>query len=521
MSEQHLYKRRNKDKIYLNIRKILTPLNLIIHTLYQVGIIILYLHYHTKTELIMRNLKIIPGLMAAAMPLVSCQQEKATEPINVIYILCDDMGYRDIEVYGQEKIETPSLNRMAEEGMKFTSFYAGTSVSAPSRASLMTGQHTGHTQIRGNKEIQPEGQAPLDPNVKTIAEMFKAAGYTTGCFGKWGLGYPGSGSEPINRGFDSFFGYNCQRYAHSYYPAWLWENDKRIEYPERNVYSQDEIHKHALQFIRDNKDKPFFGYFTYTIPHAELSQPQDSIVDMYRGRWEEPNPYPGDGDYCPTDNPRTQFAAMITRLDTYVGEIMDELDKLGIAEKTLLIFTSDNGPHQEGGADPWFFNAELKFRGLKRALYEGGTRVPFIVYWPGTVKPGTVNDMQAASWDMMPTFVELTGMKDKWTQKTDGISILPAIKGQEQNEQHEFLYWEFHEEGGRQAVRKGDWKLIRQNIASGNPTLELYNLATDEHENTNIIEQHPDVATELEAIMDREHTHSDMFNFGLPQKQQQ
>lgn len=463
----------------------------------------------------MANIKLLPGILAATLPMFSCQQEKTTEHVNVIYILCDDMGYRDIEVYGQEKIETPNLNRMADEGMVMTSFYAGTSVSAPSRASLMTGQHTGHTHIRGNMEIQPEGQAPLDANVKTMAEMFKEAGYTTGCFGKWGLGYPGSGSEPTDRGFDYFFGYNCQRMAHSYYPAWLWNNKEKVEYPNRDVYSQDEIHKHALQFIRDNKDKPFFGYFTYTIPHAELNQPQDSIVDMYRGRWEEPNPYPGDGGYCATENPRTQFAAMITRLDTYVGEIMDELEKQGLAENTLLIFTSDNGPHQEGGADPWFFNAELKFRGLKRALYEGGTRVPFIVHWPGTVKAGTKSDLQAASWDMMPTFVELAGMKDKWEQPTDGISILPTILGKEQTEVHDHLYWEFHEEGGRQAVRKGNWKLIRQNISSGNPTLELYDLTTDEHEDNNIIGLHPEIAKELEAIMDKEHIHSDLFNFGI------
>lgn len=437
-----------------------------------------------------------------------------TERPNVIYLLCDDMGYSDIEAYGQQMISTPNLTRLVNNGMSFTQFYASTAVSAPSRASLMTGQHTGHTKIRGNKEIQPEGQEPLDPNVETLGNLFQQNGYITGCFGKWGMGYPGSGGEANDMGFDVFYGYNCQRKAHSYYPEYLWNNKEKVQLGG-NSYSQDLIHQEALKFIRDNADKAFFGYFTYTIPHAELTQPQDSIVAMYDGKFYEPNQWYDDGDYGTALNPRTQFAAMITRLDTYVGQIIAELERLGIAEKTLFIFTSDNGPHNEGGADPTFFNTEERLRGLKRALYEGGMRVPFIAYWPGTIEAGAISHIQAAGWDMMPTFVELLGEDTNWRDEAmDGLSILPTLTGKGTQQEHEFLYWEFHEENGRQAVRAGDWKLIRQNIKNGNPTHELYNIAEDPHEDNDLAATYPDKVEELKAIMDREHTHSDMFNFG-------
>lgn len=455
------------------------------------------------------------GLFLASTAAVAQDAADTTKP-NVIYLLCDDMGYSDIEAYGQQMISTPNLTRMVNEGMSFTQFYASTAVSAPSRASLMTGQHTGHTKVRGNKEIQPEGQEPIDPNVETLGMLFQQNGYTTGCFGKWGMGYPGSGGEPNDMGFDEFYGYNCQRQAHTYYPDYLWHNKEKVQLGGTQ-YSQDLIHQQALEFIRDNaaEGKPFFGYFTYTIPHAELCQPQDSIVDMYKGRFQEPNAWYDNGDYGTATNPRTQFAAMITRLDTYVGQIMDELKRLGIAENTLFIFTSDNGPHNEGGADPTFFNTEERLRGLKRALYEGGMRVPFIAWWPGTVEAGSITDLQAAGWDMMPTFVELLGESTDWRDEAmDGLSILPTLTGEGEQQVHDFLYWEFHEEGGRQAVRAGDWKLIRQNIRSGNPTLELYNIAEDPHEDNNVINANRAKADELEAIMDREHTHSDIFNFG-------
>ena len=454
---------------------------------------------------------IAAGALTAVLPL-SAQKAKTQQP-NVLYLLCDDMGYSDIEAYGQQMILTPNLNRMVQNGLSFTQFYASTAVSAPSRASLMTGEHTGHTYIRGNKEIQPEGQEPLAADVKTLGDLFKSAGYTTGCFGKWGMGYPGSHGTPDQKGFDQFFGYNCQRQAHSYYPTHLWDNDTKVNYPSRDVYSQDVIHEKVLDFIRTNKDDRFFGYLTYTIPHAGLEQPQDSIVEMYAGKFYEANRFGGSGAYVATSTPRTQFAAMITRLDTYVGQILDELEKQGIAENTILIFTSDNGYHNEGGADPGFFNNELRVRGMKRALYEGGMRVPFIVNWKGTVEPNSITTMQAAGWDMMATFTDMLGLKDTWSQPTDGISLLPSFTGNGEQVEHDFLYWEFHEEGGRQAVRAGDWKLIRQNISS-TPTLELYNIAIDPHEDNNVIAQNAEKAEELRVIMDREHVHSNIFNFG-------
>ncbi|MEG0949191.1 MAG: arylsulfatase [Bacteroidales bacterium] len=440
------------------------------------------------------------------------QVQATTDRPNVIYLLCDDMGFSDLEAYGQQMISTPNLNRLCQKGISFTQFYASTAVSAPSRASLMTGEHTGHTRIRGNYEISPEGQYPLDPNVKTLGHLFKEAGYVTGVFGKWGLGYPGSGGEPNDMGFDQFFGYNCQRKAHSYYPEYLWKNKEKVY--QHGRYSQDAVHENAIQFIRDNKDKAFFGYFTYTIPHAGLEQPYDSIVKMYENKFYEPKPFGGAGAYVATKNPRTQFAAMITRLDTYVGQIIAELEAQGIADKTLFIFTSDNGYHTEGGADPAFFNTENRVRGYKRALYEGGMRVPYIAYWPGKIREGTVTTLMAAGWDMMPTFVDLLGMEDSWTQKTDGLTILPTLIDEGLQPDHFYLYWEFHEEGGRQAVRSHKWKLIRQNIRSGNPTHELYNIDIDPHEDNNVAAQNPEIVEDLKAIMDRQHTHSDLFNFG-------
>ena len=424
-----------------------------------------------------------------------------TDRPNVIYLLCDDMGYSDIEAYGQQMISTPNLTRLVQQGMSFTQFYASTAVSAPSRASLMTGQHTGHTKIRGNREIQPEGQEPLDPKVKTLGNLFQENGYVTGCFGKWGMGYPGSGGEANDMGFDVFYGYNCQRKAHKYYPDYLW-NNKTKEYQEGR-YSQDAIHEHALKFIRDNKEKAFFGYFTYTIPHAELTQPQDSIVEMYRNKFYEPKPFYSDGNYGTALNPRTQFAAMITRLDTYVGQIIKELERQGIADKTLFIFTSDNGPHQEGGADPYFFNTEARLKGLKRALYEGGMRVPYIAYWPGKIQPGSISHIQAAGWDMMPTFAEV--IHTKKTPECDGISILPTLKGEKGQKQHDYFYFEFHEMNGRQAIIRGNWKLILLDIQKS-PKYELYNIAADPSEVHNMIDRNPEKFAELKTLMEQVHT---------------
>lgn len=467
--------------------------------------------------------------------LFSCTNSvKEEEKPNIIYILADDLGYGDLECYGQEKIKTPNIDRLAKEGMLFTQHYAGSTVCAPSRSSLLTGQHTGHTFIRGNKEVKPEGQYPLSGETLTIAEVLKKAGYSTGAFGKWGLGMVGTKGDPNSQGFDKFFGYNCQRYAHRYYPAYLWDNNVKVylegnNWEKKVTYAPDVIHEEAKKFLMANKDKPFFLYLPYTIPHAELVAPEDSFLMMYKGMFEEtpfgtknpPTPNGGNdyGDedfdirgYARQKTPRAVFAAMVSRLDHQVGEIMDIVDKSGLNEKTIIIFTSDNGPHMEGGADPDFFNSNGIFKGYKRDLYEGGIRVPMILKWTGKVKAGSTTDHISAFWDILPTFSELSGQKVP--DNIDGISFLPVILGKEGQKEHDYLYWEFHELGGRQVVRKGDWKLVRYNVQVAEEfTTELYNLSDDPSEENNLAEVYTDKVEELLSIMKEARVPSDVFEF--------
>lgn len=464
-----------------------------------------------KTQLVL----CIGGSLLAGM---SACKDKAPEkevPMNVIYILADDLGYGDIGCYGQQKIKTPNLDKMAREGMLFTQHYAGCTVSAPSRCSLMTGLHTGHSQIRGNMEIKPEGQQPMAADTYTLGKLMKSAGYTTGIFGKWGLGYPGSSSVPSNMGFDEFFGYNCQRQAHSYYPDHLWHNNDTVFLHEndnegRQVYSQDLIHEQALKFIRDNKDKPFYAMLTYTLPHAELNLPHDSIYRMYENAFEEV-PYDGKMGYHPSEKPYASFAAMVSRLDKYVGDVMAELKELGLDKNTIVIFTSDNGPHREGGANPDYFLSYGPLKGVKRDVYEGGIRVPMVAWCPDKIKAGVKNDHISAFWDVMPTLAELTGVA--LPETGDGISFLPTLFSKDGQKQHEYLYWEFHELNGREALRSGNWKLIRQPIV-GETILELYDLSSDIHEDNNLAQQNPEKVKELEVLMDGARTESPLFNFG-------
>ena len=473
-----------------------------------------------KTQIIISIAGVLPLLAMS-----SCESEKK-EPMNVVYIMADDLGYGDLQCYGQQIIQTPNINRMSSEGMRFTQHYAGCTVSAPSRCSLMTGLNTGHTQVRGNQEILPEGQYPMKENTYTLGTLMKSAGYATGMFGKWGLGNPGSVSVPNNMGFDEFYGYNCQRQAHSYYPNHLWHNGEKVLFPENEnnagkTYSQDLIHEQALKFIRDHKDQPFFAMLTYTLPHAELNLPHDSIYEIYENMFKE-TPYIGKfnsvrgGGYNTSKKPLASFAAMVSRLDKYVGDVMEELKALGIDKNTIVIFTSDNGPHHEGGADPDIFKSYGPFRGMKRDVYEGGIRVPMIAWCPKTIKAGTTTDHISAFWDVMPTLAELTGTS--LSEPTDGISFLPTLLSKKkQQKQHDYLYWEFHEMKGKQAVRVGDWKLIRQPIV-GDLRLELYNLKEDIHEDRNLSEQYPDKVKELEFYMDRARTESPIFNFGRSKK---
>ena len=479
----------------------------------------------------MKQVILISTGLLLTTPFIHAEKNKDKKP-NVVFILADDLGYGDLSCYGQEKFETPNIDKLAQSGMRFTQCYSGTTVSAPSRSCLLTGTHSGHTPVRGNLELDPEGQFPLPDDARTIFEVMKDAGYKTSAFGKWGLGYIGSTGDPKNQGCDTFYGYNCQLLAHSYYPDHLWDNDKRVELEDNNLnvqygkgtYSQDLIHGKALEYLDNmNPDEPFFMWYPTIIPHAELIVPEDSIIQKFRGMYPE-KPYKGTepgspafrkGGYCSQFHPHATFAAMVYRLDVYVGQIIQKLKDKGLYDNTIIIFASDNGPHNEGGADPTFFNTEERLRGLKRALYEGGMRVPYIAYWPGTIEAGSISDLMAAGWDMMPTFVELLGEDTDWREEAmDGLSILPTLTGKGEQRQHDFLYWEFHEENGRQAVRAGDWKLIRQNIKNGNPTHELYNIAEDPHEDNNLANTYPDKVEELKVIMDREHIHSDIFNFG-------
>lgn len=488
----------------------------------------------------MKFTKIIIFVLAIS-GLYSCQQQKGkkaeqaeVEKPNIIYILADDLGYGDLGCYGQQRIKTPNLDRMASQGMLFTQHYSGCAVCAPSRSALMTGQHTGHTYIRGNKEVKPEGQEPLAGSVITVAEVLKEAGYATGAFGKWGLGMADSEGNPNKQGFDEFFGYLCQRYAHRYYPEYLWDNDQKYllegnDWNNKKNYAPDVIQERALNFIRENKEKPFFAYIPMVLPHAELIAPEDSFLTMYNGQFEErpwgfenkDDPHKGNDygsgnfevrGYAPVKNPKAMFAAMVSRIDHQMGQILTLIDELGIADNTIVIFTSDNGPHQEGGADPDFFNSNGGLRGYKRDLYEGGIRVPMIVKWPSKIKPGTKTDHISAFWDIMPTLAEVAGTKAP--ENIDGLSFLPVLTGQDSQQQHDALYWEFHELRGRQAVRKGDWKLVKYNVLdTGKTTTELYNLKTDVAEQNNLAAQHPDIVNELAGIMGKSRSNSELFPF--------
>ena len=435
--------------------------------------------------------------------------EKETPPAarnprqpNIVFILADDLGYGDLGCYGQMKIKTPNLDRMASESTRFTQCYAGCTVCAPSRSALMTGQHTGHTRIRGNARY------PLEPRDITVAEVLKAAGYRTALIGKWGLGEPGSTGAPNVQGFDEFFGYLNQRHAHNYYPTYLWRNDQKVplrnEVPNEDIegsgvatrkvdYSADLFAQEALGFIERNKDHPFFLYWASTTPHANNEAKAKGM--------EVPTDEPYTGENWP--GPEKSKAAMITRLDADIGRLFQKLKEVGIDRETIVFFTSDNGPHKEGGNDPNFTQSSGPLRGIKRDLYEGGIRVPMIVRWPGRVKAGAVSDQIWAFWDFLPTAADIAGVKA--LEKIDGISMLPALLGKKQQD-HDFLYWEFHERGPKQAVRMGDWKAVRLGPAQ---PLELYNLKADLAEAKNIAEQHPETVARIEAYLKTARTESE------------
>ena len=456
------------------------------------------------------------GTLAAA----SCASDKADKPLpNVVFILADDLGWGDLSCYGQELFETPNIDALAASGLRFTQCYSGTTVSAPSRSCLVTGTHSGHTAVRGNVELPPEGQFPLPEGSQTLFNDLKSIGYTTGAFGKWGLGGVGSTGDPGNQGVDTFFGFNCQLLAHSYYPDHLWDNDSRVDLEDnrddipygQGTYAPDLIHEKALEFLDDRAGdgKPFFMWYPTTIPHAELIVPEDSIIQKYRGIYPE-RPYKGiddgpyfrKGGYVSQEYPHATFAAMVSRLDMYVGQIVDRLKELGLYENTVIMFASDNGPHKEGGHDPDFFNSNGPWRGYKRDVYEGGIRVPMIVSWPGHIAKGET-DFMCSFWDMMPTLRDLTGSASP--EGMDGVSLLPLLKGKKGQKEHDFLYFEFQELNGRQAVRKGPWKLVHMNIRGDAPRFELYNLENDPGETEDLAAKMPEKVNELKVIMEESH----------------
>jgi arylsulfatase A-like enzyme len=465
-------------------------------------------------------------LLASAAAAACGNQSKEVQHPNIVLIVADDLGYGDLSCYGQKKFQTPNIDLLAAQGIKFTQHYTGCTVSAPSRSSLMTGQHTGHTPIRGNKGWEPEGQWPLPASSVTIAEMLKAQGYVTGAFGKWGLGFINTEGAPDNQGFDEFFGYNCQSLAHNYYPYYLWHNKEKIILPEnegtaKGTYAPDLIHKYALNFLEQNRDKPFFLFYPNIIPHAELFAKEENMA-LFRGKFDPEKSFKGVDDgptyrmgpYGSQPEAHAAFAAMIKHLDDYVGELMARLKELGLEDNTLIFFASDNGPHLEGGADPDYFDSNGPLRGYKRDMYEGGIRTPMLIKWPGKIAPGTTSDHVSAFWDLMPTIAEITG--GQAPENIDGISFLPVLLGKKQKQKHEYLYWEFHEQGGKMAIRMGNWKAVRLNINKDpqGPT-ELYDLSSDPGETMNLADSNQELVKKMEALMLEAHKPSDVFKFSF------
>jgi arylsulfatase len=478
---------------------------------------------------------------------LGCQNVKNEPPLpNIIFFLADDLGYGETGVYGQQKIETPNIDALAANGIKFTQHYSGAPVCAPARCILLTGKHAGHAYIRGNDEWAErgdvwnyekackdpglEGQRPIPGNTVTIAGLLKNAGYSTAIFGKWGLGAPGTGGVPQKQGFDYFYGYNCQRQAHNYFPPHLWENDKKDTlnnkiispstkldagadpYDERSYdkffqqdYAPEKIHEKAIAFMKANRDKPFFIYYASPLPHVPLQAPAD-WVEKYRNKFGDEEPYLGKHGYFPNRYPRATYAAMIGYLDFQLGDLIKNLKELGIYDNTIIFFTSDNGPTYAGGVDFDFFESSKPFQDgygrTKGFTYEGGIRIPMIVSWPGHIKPGTQTGHISAFYDIMPTLCDIAQVDPP--KDIDGISFEPVLLGEKQKE-HRFLYWEFPSYQGQQAVRLGKWKGIRKNIFKGNMEIELYDLENDIKEENNVAEKYPDVVENIKMIMKREH----------------
>ena len=486
--------------------------------------------------------------------LFSCSEKK--KATNIIYILADDLGYGEIGVYGQTIIETPHLDSLARGGLLFTQHYSGSPVCAPSRSVLLTGKHSGHTYIRGNDEWKErgdvwnyikassddflEGQRPIPDSVLTFAEVIQEHGYKTAFVGKWGLGAPGTEGVPNNQGFGYFFGYNCQRQAHTLFPMHLWENEKKVKLnnvavsphtgledkdPNKtdsyarfslNEYAPDIMHNKAIEFIENNTNDPFFLLYASPLPHVPLQAPK-RWVDYYINKLGHEDPYIGKG-YFPNRTPRATYAAMISTLDEQVGDIVATLKNNDLLENTIIVFTSDNGPTYAGGADTKYFNSAHPFKSeygfAKGFLKEGGIRVPMIISWKGWIKPNSKTNLLSGFQDIFPTVLDICGIEKSF--KTDGISFFNDLIGQQQNQKHEYLYWEIPEYGGQQAIRIRNFKAIRQDIFNGNLDIELFDLSIDIQENENIAYKYPAIINQAQQIMNKEHSKSKIKRFQIP-----
>lgn len=507
-----------------------------------------------------RDLIIIAFLIFLSITSCNISNEVKREKPNIIYILADDLGYGELGVYGQEKIETPNIDKLAMEGMRFTQHYAGAPVCAPSRCVLLTGKHTGHAYIRGNDEMTErgdvwdfeaasnnpylEGQRPLLSGTTTIGTVLQDAGYKTACIGKWGLGGPLTEGAPNKQGFDFFFGYNCQRQAHTYNPIHLWKNEDKVPLNNELVaprtkldstanpndlksyakfkqpdYASIFMEEEALGFIEENKNEPFFLLYSSPLPHVPLQAPE-KWVKYYQKKFGTEEPYLGDKGYFPNRTPNATYAAMISHLDEQVGAIVTKLKDLGLYENTLIIFTSDNGPTYAGGVDPSYFNSAGKFNEEygwgKGFVNEGGIRVPFIATWPGKIKANSSSDLISSFYDMLPTFSQIgNNPAQEESRDIDGISIAPTLFAKGEQKKHNYLFWDYPEYGGQQAVRMGKWKGIRKNIKKGNLEIELYDLSTDLRELNNVADIHPELIAEIKRIMNDEHTQPQVATFNM------
>jgi arylsulfatase A-like enzyme len=476
---------------------------------------------------------------------------------NIVFILADDLGYGEVGVYGQKLIETPNIDALAKDGKKFTQHYAGAPVCAPSRCVLLTGQHQGHAYIRGNDEWNErgdvwslkameenprlEGQRPLPDSILTIAEILQKEGYTTGLVGKWGLGAPYSEGTPNKQGFDFFYGYNCQRQAHTLYPTHLWKNEEKAPLNnkfvnthqnldpnldpkdpksyadfELNDYAPEVMHEEALKFLKEQKGNPFFLLYASPLPHVPLQAPK-RWVEYYNKKLGEEEPFTGakSNNYYPNRTPKATYAAMISYLDEQVGELVKELKANGQYENTIIMFSSDNGPSYAGGAKPDFFKSggpfQEKYGRGKGFVYEGGIRVPMIVSWPGFVKKGSTSETISSFYDFMPTICDMIGIK---SPKTDGISYLPTLLGKKQKA-HDYLYWEFPETGGQQALRMGKWKAVITEMHKGNTHIQLFNLEKDLKEENDVSTENPEIVAKIAKILKENHRQAEIKRFRI------